>query len=311
VFRRLLVVSIATLAVAKSAAIGQTYVGTILYPIVSVTQPYFGSGFYSFGNQTVGYQSPNNSTNEYATLWTSEGTVDLSPTTIGTITQSVAFRSDGAHQVGYGYQDPLGSDNQALLWSGTASSVVNLNPASAGFSVSVAAGISGTQQVGYGSGIATKNNTHALVWTGSAASYRDLNPTNLSYLTNSFAENTDGANQVGYGTGPSTGKQKRALLWSGTANSAVDLTPTDIPFINGAVALAVSGNQQVGFGAYTAGGITLPNVDHALVWNGTADTAIDLNPTVFGAVASEALGTNGAQEAGWADVTASGNNEAL
>jgi hypothetical protein len=59
-----------------------------------------------------------------------------------------------------------------LLWSGSADSAVDLNPA--GFAYSYANEVRDGKQVGYGSGTSTGGNSHALLWSGSAASAVDL-----------------------------------------------------------------------------------------------------------------------------------------
>jgi hypothetical protein len=76
----------------------------------------------------------------------------------------------------------------------------------------------------------------------------------------------------------------------------VDLDPGNYA---GTIAAAVSGTQQVGFGVISrAGGRT---DDHALLWNGTAGSAVDLQPTsLSGFIGSYALGTNGTQQVGYA-----------
>jgi hypothetical protein len=59
-----------------------------------------------------------------------------------------------------------------LIWSGTAGSVVDLNPS--GFDGTVARGIASGKEVGWGVNTDT-GHTDALVWSGSAGSAIDLN----------------------------------------------------------------------------------------------------------------------------------------
>ena len=94
---------------------------------------------------------------------------------------SYAFGISGGQQVGYGLlQPPPDRNNRALLWSGTAASVVDLTPTgpqypSGSFDTQlVTSGVSGGLQVGYGQGRATFFRTHALLWNGTAASVMDL-----------------------------------------------------------------------------------------------------------------------------------------
>ena len=55
----------------------------------------------------------------------------------------------------------------------------------------------------------------------------------------------------------------------------------------------MSGTQQVGWGEKPATGYN----DHALLWNSTAGSVVDLSPNGF--TGSEALGTSGTQQVGY------------
>jgi hypothetical protein len=195
-------------------------------------------------------------------------------------------------QGGFAYN---GSQSHAMLWSGSASSAVDLNPF--GFTYSEIAGISGTQQVGQGRGPATNNQDHALLWMGSAGSFVDLNPIGYNY---SDATATSGDQQVGVGFGPSTGNATHALLWKGSAASVVDLNPpgyqTD--------ARGVSNGQQVGFGSTGAG------QNYALLWTGSAASVIDLNPPGFTQSLAWAV-SNGRQVGFGLGPATDGSNHAL
>src|SRR6185369_12130292 len=71
---------------------------------------------------------------------------DLTP---NGFTVSYGEAASSGLQVGYGWGPPTSNiPGHALLWSGSASSVVDLNPP--GFVVSAASDISGNQQVGDG-----------------------------------------------------------------------------------------------------------------------------------------------------------------
>jgi hypothetical protein len=100
----------------------------------------------------------------------------------------------------------LEGEEHALRWSGTASSLEDLNPSE--FTFSFAFGIHGTQVVGAGG---NGNGIHALLWDGTDVV--DLNPS--GYYT-SCARSTNGAQQVG-------SANNHAMVWSGTADSAIDL----------------------------------------------------------------------------------------
>ena len=88
---------------------------------------------------------------------------------------------DASHEFGTGYfNDALNVFRyHALLWSGTAESVVDLNPT--GFTESRGMALAENRQVGQGrSPTATGNLFHALLWQGSANSYVGLNPTGFN-----------------------------------------------------------------------------------------------------------------------------------
>jgi hypothetical protein len=247
----------------------------------------------------------------HAVVWNGPdgAVVNLSPTNFFT---SFAFGTDGVHQVGYGTDSthflpgvgPVYSNSHALLWSGTADSVVILDPP--GYREVSATGVHGSQQVGSGSSIVDTNIVyHALLWNGTANSFVDLHPTNLSGFDDSYAHGTDGSQQVGYGKGEGTSGNFHALLWSGTADSAVDLHPTKLSGLDQTYANATSGVQQVGYGFSTG------FVGHALLWSGTADSAVALQPTnLSGFDDSYAIGTDGVHQVGYGD-DATGNPHAL
>jgi hypothetical protein len=278
-----------------NTTMGQTYVGLDLYVVQSPSGDpvYFpnGSGEIAAAGQVVGYPvnlsapggggAPGD-----GLLWTSPAgaAVDLS-----LLAGVPANATDGIHQVG--------GSGRALLWSGTAASVVDLHPTNlSGFVSSQANGVSMDQQVGAGEIMqGTDLASHALLWTGTAASAVDLNPTNLSGFDNSSAFGTDGAHQVGTGGGTGTLDHNHALLWHGSANSAIDLHPTNLAGYSDTVAYGVGGDQQVGVG----GGSATGGQDHAFLWTGTANSAADLNPA--GSVTSIAYGTNGTHQVGGSD----------
>lgn len=104
---------------------------------------------------------------------------------------------------------------------------------------------------------------------------------------------TNGNQQVGdSGSSPT-----HAMLWDGSQASAVDLNPSNLNGITQTWAFGTSGTQQVGVGAGNDTP-TGPNLRHALLWNGTAASAVDLNPA--GSAASWAYGTDGAHQVGQA-----------
>jgi len=197
-------------------------------------------------------------------------------------------------QVGYGDGSATGGQWHALLWQGTANSVVDLHPS--GLIWSVAVDISGSQQVGWGYG-STIGGQHALLWWGTPDSVVDLHPIGFG---SSRAHGVSGTQQVGYGVHIVTG-EAHALLWSGTAGSCVDLNPSG--FI-GSVAWGVSGGQQIGYGWLDS---TTP---HALLWRGTPSSYVDLTPIGFDL--SCAYDTSGGKQVGYGrGVPTNGETHAL
>jgi len=241
------------------------------------------------GGQQVGYGCYGlaSSISVRAMLWTgsADSAVDLNPYGF---TWSGAEDTDGVQQVGWGnvYYNVGGRKpytvnyDHAMLWTGSADSAVDLNPA--GFAESWAYGVGGGQQVGEGliyyytqkKGGSYVSQYHAVLWTGSAASAVDLHPAGF---TSSLAWGVGSGQQVGYGfiqyntnkKGGSSVVQCHALLWTGSAASVVDLHPAGFASSG---ALSVAGGQQVGYGTCTDG------TQHALLWTGRAASAVDLNP---------------------------------
>ena len=110
-----------------------------------------------------------------------------------------------------------------------------------------------------------------------------LNPEGYSIST---ALATDSVQQVGWAS--NEGEVYRAALWTGTAESFVDLTP---PGYSQTVASGVAGGQQVGSGGFNGNG-------HALLWFGSPNGYIDLNPGPNDQWGSHAAATNGIQQVG-------------
>jgi probable HAF family extracellular repeat protein len=121
----------------------------------------------------------------------------------------------GGQQVGFGFGfDEHGTFvSHALLWTGSAASVVDLHPS--GFTGSLASGVSGSQQVGVGQGFDTS--LHALLWTGSAESVVDLNAFLPTGFDSAQASGIDAdGNIVGFASGPASGGFPHAFLWKPT-----------------------------------------------------------------------------------------------
>ena len=238
---------------------------------------------------------------------------DLTPT--GALGGELNFTT-GTQQGGgiYGYA------SYATIWTGPAHSMVNLHPASWDYS-EVMAGTE-NQQVGWTYSVSLWT-SHAAIWNGTASSHRNLNP---SWSVNSTAFATTGTRQAGYAT--RSNYQGRAVLWSGTASSVVDLHPADG---ESSIVWAMAGDQQGGkvnyqgtahaalwsgtaasyrnlhpVGAHEHSEIRAMTTGqqvgyagaHAGIWFGTAESFVDIHPA--GATFSEARGTTGTMQAGFA-----------
>jgi hypothetical protein len=179
--------------------------------------------------------------------------VDLNPFLFN---NSFANNVSGGQQVGVG-TPALGTGNQdALLWSGTAASVVDLHPN--GFQSSFAFGNSGGQQVGFGA--LAQGGTHALLWSGSAASVVDLNPAGFDQ---SEALANSGGQQVGFGSSSADG-HVHALLWNGTAASVEDLNAFLPSGFTDAEAVAIDATGDI---VGDARGPASELNDHAFLWS--------------------------------------------
>jgi hypothetical protein len=175
------------------------------------------------------------------------------------VTDSYAYATSGASQVGYGLL-PGRLRAHALLWHGSADSVVDLHPAE--YFSSSAAGVDGDFQVG--DGIASSGLYHAMLWNGTAASAVNLNPI---WADVSSASDVSGDDQVGVARRDG---RDHAVLWNGSADSAIDLHPEGFDVSYG---VGISGDFQVGRGWGPATGGSA----HALVWRRTAESVFDLH----------------------------------
>jgi hypothetical protein len=248
----------------------------------------------------------------HALLWrgTAASAVDLHPGQLGernspspgSLAASVAVATCLGQQVGYG-SEPGDWDTRALLWRGSADSVVDLHPHSgvtlgdrgAPILMSRILATSGEQHVGIGQEGATSGmHLVPLLWRSSALSAAGRpNVVVLPIMlgdSNALGASTDGF--VGFGHVWPT-EVTHALLWRGSSASAVaDLHPKG--FIS-SKAVSISGDQQVGYGSGPATG----GQNHALLWRGSAASVVDLHPSGF--FYSRALGTNGDEQVGWGD----------
>jgi hypothetical protein len=194
-----------------------------------------------------------------------------------------------------GKQVGVDGNNHAILELGDATTSIDLHPATGGYYNSVALATDDVEQCGYATQFGSP---HAMKWNGSASTYTDLHSS--TGMTWSYCTGSHGGQQVGFGERPVyTVTFQNAFVWNN--GLAVNLHPT-LLLMAYSKALGVRSGQQVGYAStvpYPVGEtFSYHPASHAIVWAGTAASAIDLNPAGF--TASEALATNGVQQAGWA-----------
>ncbi len=193
-----------------------------------------GAMFGAAGNQQVG-QLISGSFPYYsflAALWTgtSESIVILAPSVSG-ISRSMARGTDGVQQVGsieVILNSWTGQSVQyASLWSGTASSWVQLSPTN-----SEAVAVYNGVQVGWESAEWTSPR-RACLWRGSPGSWQSMHPSaaSSSVLTGVLDDHQVGAAQF-------SGRWK-AGIWSGSPESCVDLDTLLPPGFTGSQATSV------------------------------------------------------------------------
>jgi probable HAF family extracellular repeat protein len=169
------------------------------------------------------------------------------------------------NQVGYGYGPVTSYQEYALLWSGSAESAIDLHPP--GYFMTQVFATSGPIQVGSGAAdVPGQPHKRALLWHGSAESVIDMTPPGYvnSGMT-SIAGDSYGGDADGH-----------AILWHGTRENFVDLHPAGFKSSH---VRGLSAAGQVGAGAISpSSGIIV----HALYWNGSAASAIDLHTFLTG-----------------------------
>jgi hypothetical protein len=230
-----------------------------------------------------------------------------------------AFQPAGALYFGGDFSGP-----NAAIWDGFSQSVVNLHPAALfdipsinGFGRSVITGTVGFTQVGYGSGPNTNQRILAVAWNGTADSAAVL-PVPFSSLESQALgagfTGGPGAGQIvgfaytvqssgGRGTLHFFSGPPHALLWDAVTHVAVDLHNG----AQGTVAVATTFGNQVGYGGTyppVTPGLLLEQ-PRAMLWRGSPSNFVWLHPQA-GYQASEALATDGIQEAGWGQVASGG-----
>lgn len=201
----------------------------------------------------VGHSATFNLNHPFAWIGSSIDPVDIEPTPLR---EGEAFAISGAAVVGIG----TSADNlhvHARLWNLDTSQSVDLNPIAS--NDSYAFGVWGNTQVG--SLGRYPIDSQACLWHGSPDSIVLLNPDGF---TVSNARGVWEDTQVGFAQNADL--IDHAALWKGSASSFVDLNPSGYL---GSQAKAVYGYFQVGYADSSP-----------MIWNGSADRAIDLLPTL-------------------------------
>jgi hypothetical protein len=228
----------------------------------------------------------------HALVFNLDGTyTDLNPTAAaGQFSSSFGLGGGNGHEVGYVGGSGTGYQFHAYAWTGTLASAVDLNGTATS---SEALGCNATYQVGVRTGVGSGYD-FATVWKGNASSAVNLNTGNMGQ---SEAVAVSGNQQVG--DAELNGVQfTHAFMWSLSAGSAIDLNPTDLPqLVENSYAKGTDITQQVGDAQLL---IQVGEVDqHAIVWTGSANSAVDLNPA--GASGSDAVAVNDGIQAGNAE----------
>jgi hypothetical protein len=108
---------------------------------------------------------------------------------------------------------------------------------------------------------------------------------------------------AGQAVGVGSPLSNHAYLW--TTVGALDLNPSGFAESE---ALGTNGTQQVGYASGSGGTVD----EHALLWNGTAASAVDLSPTnLSGIYDSLAVATSGTQQVGMGDGATDGSHALL
>jgi len=184
-----------------------------------------------------------------------------------------------------GYVKPSVQQTWAAVWSGTASSYIDLHPE--GALNSVAWGVSGGQQVGQALIPALGSGSRASLWTGTKSSRVDLNPPGWA---RSEARDVAAGQQVGNAQF-SSAFFSSAILWTGTAESFVILDPANAG--GSSRAEGTDGVQQVGSWIQAGSFGT-----RAALWSGSAASHVDLHPE-SGAAISSAFDVSRGQQVGY------------
>ncbi|MFL6208977.1 MAG: hypothetical protein ACJ74W_09015 [Pyrinomonadaceae bacterium] len=175
----------------------------------------------------------------------------------------------------------------ALLWTGSVVVPIDLHPP--GWTYSSASATNGSQQVGYVEGHNYPyTGRHAALWSGTPSSLVLLSPVESGDYSEALS--IAGDQQVGYVDSSFGGNEGgytyiiHATLWRGTPESMVDLHP-QLPGVNApgdqrSKAFDTDGTSQVGYtNFYVSTGGGYRSETRAMLWHGTAQSAVILHPT--------------------------------
>lgn len=219
--------------------------------------------------------------------------------------------SDRQEVIGLGWDDPLRNE-QALYWDYPSTTLrLGLAPNVE----SVACGIDGGQIGGSVWVSGQRETPQAAVWEVVPATTISLHPSNFQL---SQVLGVSQGQFAGSGGGLSTSLLEHALLWTApSASSLVDLNPTQLGVqISRAWDLDGTSGQQVGAGnhfvdlSHPGGNRFNVGVDtHALLWQGSAASAIDLHTPGFDE--TEALAVRDQAQVGYGIPSGSSRTHAL
>jgi hypothetical protein len=218
-----------------------------------------------------------------ASAWCFAGaqyTVEILHSPLVPAPNSYGAGAGGGQQVGHTNLF-LAGPSRALLWEGTAKSLVDLHPA--GWDASYAMATDGKRQVGWRERHTGQAGQFATMWSGSATGWVDLH---AKPYFETIALGIAGNQQVGGGAYAPFPNHSHALMWNGSAGSMANLHPKGH---ERSLATATDGKQQVGL----AGTIQDPR---AALWTGSAGSYVDLHPS--GYFYSEATGVSKGEQVG-------------
>lgn len=304
-------VNLASAAVASA----QTYVLIDLTPDAgnAVATDFSGgvaAGYASLGVFGTAYR---------ASLWDGIDTIDLHPSALvddaltGSVGRSSILGGSAGLQVGWVAGTPTGGRAVPALWRGTVESAMLLTIPFVNFGGQANA-TDGAQVVGYATGQDRDGTTfgpsQAVLWdaaTGVGVGLGDGGNPSIAY---------------GVGGGAQVGLVNKgtvsAALWRGSAKSLVNLHPKNAVV---SVANATDGVRQAGYAGYdvrvrveAAKGNKDKRFNYAMLWSGSAASAVNLHPFPVNAMPevsltqSYALGMNGSWIVGYAtDANKSGS----